>query len=105
MRHIRRAARIDNNQKEIVEALKGIPSISVEVGHDDILVGFEGKTYWFEIKSKEALNKEGKVREGRKQDSQKRLSETWKGHYQIVSSLDEILKKLKINASVGPQTK
>jgi hypothetical protein len=96
MRHIRRAARVDNNQKEIVEALRQIPSVSVEVGHDDCLVGFEGKTYWFEIKDKRALNKEGKVREGEKQKSQKRLSETWKGHYQIVSSLDEILKTLKL---------
>ena len=70
-RYMRRAARIDNNQKEIVKSLRDIPSVTVATNHDDILVGFEGKTYWYEIKSQRALNKDGKVRENEKPWSEK----------------------------------
>ncbi len=78
----RRAARIDSNQPAIVEALDCIPGVTVQPGHDDILVGYKGKTYWFELKSS---NKK-KMR-----PSQEKLFARWTGHYQIVSSLDEIL--------------
>jgi len=91
----RRAAKIDNNQKAIVAALRGIYGVTVQPGHDDILVGFRGRTYWYEIKSAEAISKKtGKVRESKKKKSQIRLEETWRGHYRMVSSLDEIINEL-----------
>jgi hypothetical protein len=93
---MRRAARIDNNQKEIVKSLRDIPSVTVATNHDDILVGFEGKTYWYEIKSQRAFNKDGKVRENEKRPGQKKLLDEWKGHYKVVTSLEDILKDLKI---------
>jgi hypothetical protein len=93
---MRRAARVDNNQKQIVKDLRKFPNITVVPNHDDILVGFLGKTYWFEIKSDRALNKTGQVRQGEKQASQIALVEEWKGHYKIVTSLDEILVELGI---------
>jgi hypothetical protein len=78
----RRAARIDSNQPEIVKALESIPGITVQAGHDDILVGYKCRTYWFEIKS----GAKKKMR-----PSQEKLFARWTGHYQVVSTLDEIL--------------
>lgn len=94
----RRAAKIDSNQPMIVEKLRGIPGVSVEVNHDDILVGYLGRTYWYELKSPDKRSsKTGKILESAKKDSQKKLERGWKGHYLIVSSLDEILKDIGIN--------
>ena len=93
----RHAARTDNNQESIVEALRKIPSISVETDHDDIFVGYKGFNYWYELKSEEAVSKKtGKVKDSSKRKSQKKLDKTWKGHYKIVSSLDEILIDMRI---------
>ena len=82
----RRAAKIDSNQREIVSSLRKLPGVSVEVGHDDILVGYGGRTFWFEIKSRPNAPLK---------PSQTVLLEKWRGHYQVVCSLDEILEKLK----------
>lgn len=90
---MRRAARIDENQKEIVRQLRKIPGMSVQPGHDDILVGFRGKTFWFEIKSGRAVSKRtGEVREDAIKPSQRELVARWQGHYRIVTTLDEILE-------------
>ena len=94
---MRRAAKIDINQKQIMDALRDIPGITVQPGHDDLLVGYKGKTYWFEIKSERAVSKRtGLVREKSKKESQIKLEANWKGHYKIVSTLDEILKELEV---------
>jgi len=80
-----------------VEALRKIPSVSVETDHDDIFVGYKKINYWYELKSEEAVGKRtGKVKESSKRKSQKKLENTWKGHYKIVSSLDEILKDMGV---------
>lgn len=84
----RRAARNDANQKEIVKALRQFPHVTVEVGHDDILVGYDGRTYWYEIKNKNGYN--------RLQEGQKKLVAGWKGHYKVVHDLDDILRDLGI---------
>ncbi len=93
---MRRAARIDNNQKEIVESLEDIPNLTVAKGHDDILVGFRGATYWYEIKNPDRARKDGSMHDNALQDSQKKLKEKWQGHYKVVTCLDDILKDLKI---------
>jgi hypothetical protein len=91
----RRAAKIDSNQAEIVRALRSIPGVMVEVGHDDILVGRSGLTYWLEIKEPSTVSPvTGLIRESAKKDSQKRLEKEWAGHYRIVSSLDQILREI-----------
>lgn len=86
------ARRVDNNQAEIVRQLRAIPGVTVEVGHDDILVGFRGLTRWYEIKSDHATRKNGSVR--RKQSSQERLERDWRGHYRVVTGLEEILRDM-----------
>lgn len=88
MSKYRRAARVDTNQGELVKALRRIPSVTVELGHDDILVGYQGKTYWYEIKT----GPKAEVKE-----SQKKLLAEWKGHYKIVWTIDMILKDMGIS--------
>ncbi len=97
MSKYRRAAKVDANQEEIVKALRRIPGVSVSTGHDDVLIGYRGVTYWVEIKAPETRAKRsGGIRESSIKESQKKLRETWKGHYSIVSSLEEILSELCI---------
>lgn len=98
MSKYRRAAKIDANQPEIVEALRKINGVSVELNHDDILVGYKGLTYWFEIKTPDCVSKQtGLILESAKKDSQKKLEAKWCGHYRIVSNIDDILSDLGIN--------
>ena len=80
----RKAAKIDANQPEIVKDLRKL-GYSVELNHDDILVGHNGKTYWFEIKTgPKAVVK----------PSQNKLLAEWKGHYKIVWTTEMIIKEL-----------
>lgn len=88
---MRRAAKIDRNQREMVALLRSIPGITVALDHDDILVGHKGKTYWFEVKAPECVGKNGEIRESAKKDSQKKLEKEWSGHYQIVWHVDQIM--------------
>ncbi|RLI49791.1 hypothetical protein DRO61_04650 [Candidatus Bathyarchaeota archaeon] len=93
----RQAARIDANEKEIVKALRKIPNVTVQQGHDDLLCGYKGVTYWFEIKDPDKVfNKDGGFKKGAIKPSQEKLLENWTGHYQIVWELDQILKAMGI---------
>lgn len=88
----RRKARVDTNQPMIVSQLRNIPGVTVITGHDDILVGFRGKTYWIELKSPGAVSKKtGKVKESCVRKSQKNIRTDWTGHYAICATLEEIL--------------
>ena len=84
----RQAARIDANQPAIVKALRKIAGVTVYLDVDDILVGYKGVSYWYEIKAsvKSSL-----------QPVQTKLLAEWKGHYKIVSSLDMILEDIGID--------
>ena len=97
----RRKDKIDDNQSHIVERLRKIPGITVETGHDDILVGcmdkdFNPRTYWYEIKNPEKIGKDGNVIPSAIKKSQKELIKKWTGHYKIVTSLQEILEDIGI---------
>ena len=87
----RRAKKTDKNQQGIVGYLRGLPGVSVELDHDDILVGYRMQNYWFEIKNPEEMNKAGKPYKGRIQKNQERIQRTWPGQYNIVTTVDEIL--------------
>lgn len=89
----RRAAKIDENQPGIVDALRKIPGCEVITDMDDILVGFRGVNYWFEIKDPEKTrNQDGSWRHGAIKPGQMDLARSWPGQYHIVCSIDEILK-------------
>ena len=85
----RRRAKVDANQPEIVKSLREIPGVTVQLGMDDFLIGYKGKTYWIELKD---VGKEKQLK-----DSQIKLLDKWTGHYMVTSSLDEILSELGIN--------
>jgi len=92
MSKYRRAAKVDKNQFEIVRALRAIPGVTVQPGMDDILVGRNGRTWWFEIKEPEAVSKKtGQVISSELKPGQKNLLRDWQGHYQVVWTLDQIL--------------
>jgi len=93
----RRAAKVDNNQADIVKALRKIPGVTVSLGHDDLLVGYRSVTYWFEVKMPDQVSKKtGTVRPSAKQPSQKRIESEWRGHYRIVWSVGQILEDIGI---------
>ena len=58
MSKYRQAAKIDANQPDIVKDLRKIKGVTVELNHDDILVGYKGITYWYEIKTPESVSKQ-----------------------------------------------
>ena len=95
MSKYRQAAKIDSNQPDIVKDLRKINGVTVELNHDDILVGYKGLTYWFEIKTPECVSKQtGLILESAKKTSQKKLEKEWKGHYRIISNVNEILSDI-----------
>lgn len=79
-------SKVDKNQPEILRCLKkaGISYKPVHQikGFCDIIVGFKGENYLFEIK----LNKKAKLTI----DEQK-FHDNWKGSIYIVTSFNEIL--------------
>ena len=94
MKH-RRAAKVDSNQPEIVKQLRKIPGVTVQVSMDDILVGYKGANYWFEIKEpKTVSNVTGQVIPSEIKDSQYKLLAEWKGHYSIVWTFEQIQKEI-----------
>ena len=91
----RHAARVDDNQNDIVKELRKLEGVQVELNHDDILVGYNGFTFWFEVKNQSAVStRTHLVRESAKKESQKRLENEWPGHYRIVWKLEQILEDI-----------
>lgn len=89
---MRRAARIDANQQEIVKALQQLgasvaPLSTVGSGMPDLLVGYRGKNFLLEVK------------DGSKVPSARTLTPdqiawhaAWKGDTRVVYSIDEAIK-------------
>lgn len=95
MSKYRQAARVDDNQHEIVERLRAMGA-TVQTGMDDLLVGWKGKTFWFEIKDPaKTLKKDGTFKAGALKDSQVKLCDEWRGHYRVVHSIEQILEDIK----------
>ena len=78
----------DNNQKGIVDKLRKFEGVTVRSVSDikkfcDIIVGYEGKNYLFELKT----DNKKKLTEGEKE-----FQENWKGQINTVISIVEILQ-------------
>lgn len=95
---MRTAARVDSNQKEIVEGLRKIGA-SVLPTHQlknafDILVGFKGVNYIMEIKDGNKPPSQRKLTPG-----EQKFKDSWKGGtYHVVESLEQainIINELK----------
>lgn len=92
----RYALRKDDNQQEIVDALRAI-GCSVFVLHEpcDLLVGIRQRTCCLEVK------------DGAKSASRRKLTPaqvefraTWRGHFAVVTSIDEAIAAVQ-NATLG----
>ncbi len=90
-------SRIDTNQKEIVAALLKIPGVKIELNHDDILLGYKKKTYWFEIKKETIYKKDNELKKDMLKPKQLKLMSEWTGHYSVVWTLDQILNEIGIS--------
>lgn len=90
----RRAARVDDNQTQVVAALRKLPGVTVELGHDDFLVGYQGRTFWVELKNPNKRNADGSWKVGALKADQLRIASDWCGHYLITDSLSEILRDI-----------
>lgn len=92
---MRRAAKVDGNQAEIVDALRGIPECSVQIlsavgeGCPDILVGYRGANFLFEIKDPDQPLHRHELT-----DDQKKFHGAWRGQVQKVKYLKEIVTTL-----------
>jgi Holliday junction resolvase len=91
---VRRAAKIDANQTEIVKALRQVGAsvqslASTGKGCPDLLVGFRGVNWLLEIKDGQ------KVKSARKlTPDQVEWHESWRGRVYIVESVDQAISLL-----------
>lgn len=91
---MRRAAKVDANQTEIVKALRQVGAsvqslASTGKGCPDLLVGFRGVNWLLEIKDGQ------KVKSARKPtDDQVVWHESWRGRVYIVESVDQAISLL-----------
>lgn len=92
---MRRAAKVDGNQAEIVELLRAIPGCTVAVtsevgnGFPDLVVGYRGSNFLFEVKDPE----QPKHRHALTPD-QERFHVAWTGQIQKVFGIAEIIKTI-----------
>lgn len=92
---MRRAAKVDANQAAIVRALRCYPSITVETGHDDLLVGYNLQTFWFEVKDESVRSKHtGFVRRSKLTKTEVHRLDNWRGFYRVVFNVNEILEAI-----------
>lgn len=83
----RYAKRRDANEREIIEALEAIGCTVAASDVVDLLVGRQGATYLLEVKDGNKTPSRRKLTQ-----SQKKLQAGWKGHYAVVTSVDEAIK-------------
>jgi hypothetical protein len=76
--------------------LRKLPGVTVAVSHDDLLVGYQGSTYWFELKEETIYKEDGELKKGILKKSQIKLQDEWQGHYSVVWTLEQILKEIGI---------
>lgn len=82
---MRRAARTDDNQHELVEALKKIGAKCYFIGKPvDLLVGFRGRNLLLEVKRPDKRGQASAITK-----AQKDFIETWPGDVSIVYSIEE----------------
>lgn len=87
-----RAAKVDANQKEIVEALRKIGCTvqilsSVGKGCPDILIGFRGSNYLAELKDGKKSKSEQKLT-----PDQVKWHSLWNGQVSVINSVEDAIK-------------
>ena len=87
----RYANRVDDNQRQIVKALRMIPGLSVEmIGKPvDLLIGWQSNNYLFEVKREDKRGQQSRIT-----PAQHKFIPSWTGQVRIVHNVDEILHVL-----------
>ena len=95
---MRRAAKVDANQSQIVAALRDVgasvqPLHAVGQGCPDLLVGFRGQCFTLECKDGSLPPSARKLTE-----AQKWWHMNWRGHVVVVKSVDEALEAIGVDS-------
>lgn len=96
---MRKYGRTDANQSEIVGFLRAIPGVSVTSlaavggGVPDLLVGFRGNNYLFEIKDPEKSPSQRKLTK-----AQREFHAAWHGQVSVAETFGDILEFMKGNS-------
>ncbi|WP_386681891.1 hypothetical protein [Loktanella sp. R86503] len=95
---MRYAAKVDDNQPEIIEALRKAgcsvtPTHQAGKGFPDLAVGRQGRTYLLEIKDGSKIPSKQKLT-----DDQVRWHGAWLGHKAVVRNVGEALEAVGIIA-------
>jgi len=93
---MRRAARVDGNQAEIVKALRQIGASvatchAVGQGFPDICVGYNGDTFLLEIKDPTKPKGDQKLT-----PSQVEWHKSWRGHVAVVKTVQQALEAIGV---------
>lgn len=80
----------DKIQKKLIADLRKL-GWSVEVDHDDILVGTGNRTYWIELKTSSPYKKCGSLKPDDIRLEQYRILATYKGDYCIAWTLEQVI--------------
>ena len=84
-------AKVDANQGEIVQALRDaycsvLPLHRLGQGSPDLAVGYQGRTYFLEIKTTK----------GNLTPAEVEFMSTWRGHYVIVRGREDALRAVGV---------
>lgn len=90
----RRAARTDDNHREVAQALIDIGATvchlhAVGMGAPDMCIGFRGKNYMLEVKDGKKPPSATKLN-----TMQERWHQLWQGHVAVVYSVDDALREI-----------
>lgn len=92
---MRRIARVDDNQGEIVATLRELgatvrPTHTIGKGFPDLVVGWRGRNYLVEVK-------DGSKRPSAQEltDDERRFHQTWKGSVEIFRSREDAIQFLQ----------
>ena len=93
---MRRAAKVDRNQSEIVQALRQIgcsvqPLHAVGAGCPDLAVGWQGRTFMLEVKDGLAPPSERQLT-----PAQVEFHAAWRGHVAVVTSVKSALDAIGV---------
>jgi len=93
-------AKVDTNQGDIVKQLRTLPGVEVDVGHDDIIVGWNGKNFWYEIKNEDEVSrKTGGIKPSALTHTESNLLTYWTGHYKVVWTFEQIVEDMGYGVS------
>ena len=92
---MRRAAKVDDNQREIMAALRQVGATvrslaAVGEGFPDLAAGFRGRTFLLEVKRPKAKGQP----EGTLTEAQELFFDEWKGQAAVVRTVEEALKAI-----------